>query len=89
MEMEIVPHKPLQKKGFTPTVILCEIVSEINHKMKSGVQSELLPVTALFPRPRASDRSNAIIRSGILTEPSLIVGRPFENGTGTGSTFLV
>ena len=50
IEMEIVPHIPLPKRGFAPTVPLCEIVNAILYKMKSGVQWELLPVTALFPK---------------------------------------
>lgn len=50
IEMEIVPHIPLPKRGFAPTVRLCEIVNAILYKMKSGVQWELLPVTALFPK---------------------------------------
>ena len=48
IEMEIVPNIPLPKRGFAPTVPLCEIVNAILYKMKSGVQWELLPVGALF-----------------------------------------
>ena len=48
IEMEIVPHIPLPKRGFPPTAPLCEILNAILYKMKSGVQWDLLPVSALF-----------------------------------------
>lgn len=46
--MEIVPHIPLPRRGFPPTAPIVEIVNAILYKMKSGVQWELLPVSALF-----------------------------------------
>ena len=37
IEMEIVPHIPLPKRGFAPTAPLCEIVNAIPYKLKTGV----------------------------------------------------
>lgn len=48
IEMEIVPHIPLPKRGFAPTVPLCEIVNAALYKMKTGVQWEYLPTGSLF-----------------------------------------
>lgn len=50
IEIEIVPHIPLPRRGFPPTAPICEIVNAILYKMKSGVQWELLPVRALFSK---------------------------------------
>lgn len=48
IEMEIVPYIPLPKRGFSPRVPLFEIVNAVLYKMKTGVQWEYLPVSALF-----------------------------------------
>lgn len=48
MEMEIVPHIPLPKRGFAPTAPLYEIVNAISYKLKTGVQWENLPTASLF-----------------------------------------
>lgn len=48
IELEIVVHLPLGKRGFQPTVPLCEIVNSILYKLKTGVQWEYLPVESLF-----------------------------------------
>lgn len=46
--MEVVPHIPLPKRGFAPTVPLCEIVNAILYKLKTDVQWEYLPTASLF-----------------------------------------
>jgi transposase len=43
IEMEIIPHIPLPKRGFPPTVPLVEIVNAILYKLKTGVQWHQLP----------------------------------------------
>ncbi|CAZ94454.1 Conserved hypothetical protein [Zobellia galactanivorans] len=48
IEMEIVPNIPMARRGFPPRVELSEIVNAVLYKMKTGVQWEYLPVTALF-----------------------------------------
>lgn len=48
IEMEIVPHIPIGKRGFKSTVPVCEIVNSILYKLKTGVQWHLLPVKHLF-----------------------------------------
>lgn len=48
IEMEIVPHIPFPQRDFPPTAPISEIVNAILHKMKSGGQWELLPVSVLF-----------------------------------------
>jgi len=48
IEMEIVPHIPLPKRGFAPTAPLYEIVNAILYKLKTGVQWEYLPTASLF-----------------------------------------
>lgn len=57
IEMEIVPNIPLPKRGFPPTVPLCEIVNAIFYKLKTGVQWALLPVDALFSQKALSWQS--------------------------------
>jgi transposase len=48
IEMEIMPFIPKTKRGFAPTVPLCEIVNAILYKLKTGVQWHQLPVKAFF-----------------------------------------
>lgn len=48
IEMEIIPHIPLAKRGFQPTVPLVEIVNAILYKLKTGVQWHQLPVQVFF-----------------------------------------
>lgn len=49
IEMEIVPNIPMPRRRFPPPrVELSEIVNAVLYKMKTGVQWEYLPVTALF-----------------------------------------
>ncbi|MCR9228539.1 MAG: transposase [Flavobacteriaceae bacterium] len=48
IEMEIVPHIPLPKRGFAPTAPLYEIINAILYKLKTGVQWEYLPTSLLF-----------------------------------------
>ncbi|MBC9794860.1 transposase [Sinomicrobium weinanense] len=48
IEMEIVPNIPMPSRGFPPRVEPSEIVNAVLYKMKTGVQWEYLPVTALF-----------------------------------------
>ena len=47
IEMEIIPHIPLPKRGF-PTVPLVEIVNAILYKLKTGVQWHQLPTQIFF-----------------------------------------
>ncbi len=37
IEREIIPHIPLPKRGFPPTVSLVEIINAILYKLKTGV----------------------------------------------------
>nr|WP_103864480.1 IS5 family transposase [Aquimarina sp. I32.4] len=48
IEMEIIPHIPLAKRGFPPTVPLVEIVNAILYKLKTGVQWHQLPTQIFF-----------------------------------------
>lgn len=48
IEMEIIPHIPLAKRGFQPTVPLVEIVNAILYKLKTGVQWHQLPTRVFF-----------------------------------------
>lgn len=48
IEMEIIPHIPLPKRGFPPTVPLVEIVNAILYKLKTGVQWHQLPTQVFF-----------------------------------------
>ena len=48
IEMEIIPHIPLPKRGFAPTVPLVEIVNAILYKLKTGVQWDQLPTQVFF-----------------------------------------
>ena len=48
IEMEIVAHIPLPKRGFAPTVPLVELVNAILYKLKTGVEWEFLPTQLLF-----------------------------------------
>lgn len=50
IEMEIIPHIPAPKRGFSPTVPLPEIINCILYKLKSGVQWPLLPVESQFSK---------------------------------------
>ncbi len=43
IEMKIIPHLPLPKRGFPPRVPLVEIVNTILYKLKTGVQWHQLP----------------------------------------------
>jgi len=45
IEMEIVPHIPLPKRGFPPRVPIVEIVNAILYKLKTGVQWHQLPTS--------------------------------------------
>ena len=48
IEMEIIPHIPMPKRGFPPTVPLVEIVNAILYKLKTGVQWHQLPTPIFF-----------------------------------------
>jgi transposase len=48
IEMEIVPILPLNKRGFTVTVPMVELVNAILYKLKTGIQWHQLPVKSLF-----------------------------------------
>lgn len=48
IELEIVPHLPVGKRGFKSKVPLCEIINCILYKLKTGVQWHLLPINHLF-----------------------------------------
>lgn len=48
IETEIIPHIPLPKRGFPPTVPLVEIVNAILYKLKTGVQWHQLPTQVFF-----------------------------------------
>ena len=48
IELEIIPHIPVGKRGFAPRVLLVEIVNTILYKLKTGVQWHQLPVKVLF-----------------------------------------
>ena len=48
IEMEIIPHIPLAKRRFPPTVPLVEIVNAIFYKLKTGVQWHQLPTKVFF-----------------------------------------
>ncbi len=48
IELDIVPHLPLPKRGFKSKAPLYEIVNAILYKLKTGVQWSYLPVQALF-----------------------------------------
>lgn len=48
IEMEIIPHIPLAKRGFQPTVPLVEIVNAILYKLKTGVQWHQLSTRVFF-----------------------------------------
>lgn len=48
IELEIVSHLPVRKRGFESKVPVCEVVNCILYKLKTGVQWHLLPVGHLF-----------------------------------------
>lgn len=50
IEMEIIPHIPLAKRGFQPTVPLVEIVNAILYKLKTGVQWHQLPTRVFLSK---------------------------------------
>lgn len=50
IELEIVPHLPLGKRGFRSSAPFCEIINCILYKLKSGIQWHLLPVNQLFSK---------------------------------------
>lgn len=48
IEKEIVVHLAKNKRGFSPTVPVAEIINAILYKLKTGVQWRELPVKSLF-----------------------------------------
>lgn len=54
IEMEIVPHIPLPKRGFPPTIPLVEIVNAIIYKLKTSVQCHQLPTQVFFEEKQLS-----------------------------------
>lgn len=50
IELEIVPHIPVGKRGFKSKVPICEIINCILYKLKTGLQWYLLPVLQLFSK---------------------------------------
>ena len=55
--IEIIPHILLPKRGFTPTVLLVEIVNAILYKLKTGVQWHQLPTQVFFKEKSLSWKS--------------------------------
>lgn len=50
IELEIIPHISISKKGPDISVPIVELVNCILYKLKTGIQWEFLPVDALFTR---------------------------------------
>lgn len=48
IKFEIFPYLPTQKRGFPPKVAVCQIVSIILYKLKSGCQWRMLPIDSFF-----------------------------------------
>jgi len=48
INLEIIPHLSVAKRGFKTKSCLVEIVNCILYKLKTGCQWEFLPVQSLF-----------------------------------------
>ncbi len=48
INMEILPHLSIAKRGYSTKSELVEIVNAILYKLKTGIQWEYLPVRSLF-----------------------------------------
>ncbi len=48
INMEILPHLSVAKRGYTTKSQLVEIVNAILYKLKTGIQWAYLPVNSLF-----------------------------------------
>lgn len=48
INMEIIPHLSIAKRGYCTKSHLVEIVNVILYKLKTGIQWEYLPVSSLF-----------------------------------------